>query len=234
MSSLDSIFPSAGQNETQVTAEAYAEILPQVVVLKLVFDGDIIVLALFALFVVLALPRTFVRLFCANILGQGHILWYTSARTLARRRQRQHPSAPGFSADSDKSSDSQSQDSHTLTDHYPASLASARAPRYPAHVRALASYPWLTRVADVLARRMQPGYSVGQFLITQGYSTVFQTLLTLHSNPFTDPGRAGLLASAQIPLVFAFAAKNNLLGWMVGVGYEKVRLAALSVCLRAG
>ncbi|KZP18514.1 hypothetical protein FIBSPDRAFT_920412 [Athelia psychrophila] len=189
--------------------------------MKLVFEGDIIILALFAVFVVLALPRTFARF--SSAWNQGHILWFTSDRTLARRRQRALPSLPATGFGSDKASDdSQSQDSHTLTDHYPSSLTPTSAPRYPSHIRAVSSLPFSSSIANFLARRFRPGFSIGQFLVTQGYSSVLQTILTLHSNPFSDPARAGLVAMAQVPFVFAFATKNNFLGWSLGLGYEKM------------
>ncbi|KAF8880563.1 hypothetical protein BD779DRAFT_1788575 [Infundibulicybe gibba] len=40
--------------------------------------------------------------------------------------------------------------------------------------------------------------------------------------PFTDPVRAGWVAIAQVPFVFAFAAKNSVPGAFLGVGYEKL------------
>lgn len=43
--------------------------------------------------------------------------------------------------------------------------------------------------------------------------------MTLHSIPFNDPGRG---AKSQVPFVFAFRMKNNVFGWCLGLGYEKV------------
>lgn len=91
------------------------------------------------------------------------------------------------------------------------------------HIRAVGSLPYLARIGTFFSRRFRPGFSVGQFLVTQGYSSVIQTILTLHSNPFNDPARAGLVAMSQVPFVFAFGMKNNLFGWCLGLGYEKVR-----------
>ncbi len=34
----------------------------------------------------------------------------------------------------------------------------------------------------------------------------------------------GLVAVAQLPFVFAFAQKNNIVGAILGYGYEKVRI----------
>ncbi|KAF7979311.1 hypothetical protein HWV62_42705 [Athelia sp. TMB] len=203
-------------NVTQLDdAGAASGSLTQAAAMKLVFTGDVVLLALLAFAALLALPRTLAR---ASALG--HVLWYTSPRTLARRRQRARGPSPD--SDSGKESWSGSDNSHTLTDYAPASLASGVAPRYPTHVRALGSLPVLDRLAGVLAARWRPGYSVGQFLLTQAYSTVLTSVLTYHSNIFTDPGRAGLVAMSQVPVVVALAMKNSLPGWAVGVGYEKM------------
>ena len=42
-------------------------------------------------------------------------------------------------------------------------------------------------------------------------------------NPFNDPKRLGWIATAFLPLTVALGTKNNLLGVIVGVSYEKVR-----------
>lgn len=42
------------------------------------------------------------------------------------------------------------------------------------------------------------------------------------SNPFTNPTRAGLVATSQVPLVFVVATKNNIVSALTGYGYEKV------------
>ena len=193
--------------------------LTQAAAIKLALTGDIVLLAFLAVAALLALPRTLARLS-----SLGHVFWHSSPRT-PKRRERTLPPVPG--AGSDKGTWEGSENSHTLTDHYPVSLKSTAAPRYPTHVRAVASLPVLNKIASFFARRWSPGYSLGQFLITQVYSTVLTSILTYRSNVFTDPGRAGLVAMSQLPLIFVLAMKNNVAGWLVGVGYEKVRARRL-------
>ncbi|KAF7968056.1 hypothetical protein HWV62_32077 [Athelia sp. TMB] len=188
--------------------------LTQAAAIKLALTGDIVLLAFLAVAALLALPRTLARV--SNL---GHVFWHSSQRTPTHRK-RTLPPLPG--ADSDKGSWDGSDNSHTLTDHYPVSLKSTVAPRYPTHVRAVASLPVLNKIASFFARRWSPGYSLGQFLITQVYNTVLTSILTYRSNVFTDPGRAGLVAMSQLPLIFVLAMKNNVAGWLVGVGYEKM------------
>ena len=42
------------------------------------------------------------------------------------------------------------------------------------------------------------------------------------SNIFTDGTRTGWVAIAQLPFLFSLAQKNNVLGLIIGCGYEKV------------
>ena len=44
------------------------------------------------------------------------------------------------------------------------------------------------------------------------------------SNPLAEPIRAGFVALSQIPVVVIFGTKNNLVGMLIGFGYERVRL----------
>jgi len=55
------------------------------------------------------------------------------------------------------------------------------------------------------------------YLATLLYPALFQT------NPFTDPVRYGWIGVSQLPFVFALASKNNVLGLLLGVGYEKLQ-----------
>jgi hypothetical protein len=67
-------------------------------------------------------------------------------------------------------------------------------------------------------------YSIGEVLIAGGYGAILASLSAYKSNIFSDPGRTGVVAMSQIPLVFFFAARNNFLGFVLGDVYEKVRL----------
>ncbi|KAF9066485.1 ferric reductase like transmembrane component-domain-containing protein [Rhodocollybia butyracea] len=42
------------------------------------------------------------------------------------------------------------------------------------------------------------------------------------TNAFTDPERFGYITASQLPFVYAFGTKNNVLGMFLGVGYEKI------------
>ena len=46
----------------------------------------------------------------------------------------------------------------------------------------------------------------------------------LYASPVNNIKRAGYVCISQIPVVFALGTKNSLVGWLVGMGYEKVSL----------
>jgi hypothetical protein len=49
------------------------------------------------------------------------------------------------------------------------------------------------------------------------------------SNIFLEADRTGWVAIAQLPFIFALSQKNNLLGWLMGLGYEKVSHFACAI-----
>lgn len=59
------------------------------------------------------------------------------------------------------------------------------------------------------------------------YFSILLFALLYKSSVWTDPGRAGWIAASQLPFLFAFAAKNNMIGWLLGVEYQKVRSSVL-------
>ena len=75
--------------------------------------------------------------------------------------------------------------------------------------------------------RVAPGFSVGQFIIIAVYFACVAYASFYHSNIFTDKRRTGWVATSQMPIVFLFAQKNNVIGSVLGYGYEKVRNSAL-------
>jgi ferric-chelate reductase len=188
---------------------------PPVNNLRLVFNGDIFLLALFACILVLSVPRAFARL--TSGWRQGHILRSVST---GNKRSRKAPSStdayPGKGMDM-KSDVSHTYYSHTnLVQHEKGRASSA----FPHHVPTISSI--FHPIAFLLRRRIVPGFSIGQASILALYSGILHYLSLYKSNVFTDPERTGFVAMSQIPVVFAFATKNNLLGTLIGLGYEKV------------
>jgi predicted ferric reductase len=66
------------------------------------------------------------------------------------------------------------------------------------------------------------GFSTAQLVVMVGYAVLIGIGILLYSNPVTNAKRAGWIALSQLPVQFALAAKNNLVGLLVGKGYEKL------------
>lgn len=67
-----------------------------------------------------------------------------------------------------------------------------------------------------------PGFSVAQAFVVVMYFYAMVYAVFFQSNIITDSNRTGWIAVSQLPLVFAFAQKNNVVGGLLGYGYEKV------------
>lgn len=100
---------------------------------------------------------------------------------------------------------------------------------YPPHVGA--SVRILRPVLRHLRVRVAPGVSMAQMLVMGLYFVVLLYPSFYRSSPFTDPLRAGWVCVGQLAFVFALAAKNNLVGVILGYGYEKVRVDCVYICV---
>ncbi|KAA1477803.1 hypothetical protein DENSPDRAFT_919417 [Dentipellis sp. KUC8613] len=138
-----------------------------------------------------------------------------------------HREASGHSAGTDES--------HTLHSHAQLVLprAGSGSSRRAGRDRGKVKYSPPTRVphwatlvhpllAALLAWRVTPRLSVAQVGVLGAYAGVWAYGGLYRSNPLSDPLRTGYLALSQIPIVVALACKNNVLGVLAGVGYEKL------------
>jgi ferric-chelate reductase len=182
---------------------------------KLVFNGDVLLLAVFFGFVLLSLRRAFARFSCVPEWLQGHTLWSTSPDKWRDRRP--FAEDKGINKKKSKRSQAPHSDMRHLEDRRRPSTTDTCV---PPHAPAISSV--LHPIASPLARRIMPGFSVGQAVILGVYGAILQYESFYKSNIFTDPIRTGFVGTAQIPFVFAFATKNNFMGALVGMGYEKV------------
>lgn len=78
--------------------------------------------------------------------------------------------------------------------------------------------------ASVLHHHVLGNYTVIQVFLMAGYTAAVFYAAFYKSNPIVDASRVGWIIISQIPFVYAFATKNNVIGLLVGVGYEKVRV----------
>ncbi|QRV87155.1 Ferric reductase like transmembrane component [Ceratobasidium sp. AG-Ba] len=84
------------------------------------------------------------------------------------------------------------------------------------------SYLSLLQPVSKLFSARYSGYSVGQFVLLLGYAALMCVAMFLYSSPVNNITRAGYICISQIPVVFALGTKNSLIGWFVGMGYEKL------------
>ncbi|TFK96091.1 ferric reductase like transmembrane component-domain-containing protein [Pterulicium gracile] len=115
----------------------------------------------------------------------------------------------------------------------------ATIPEQPYHAQAYrnsgafsaANYP--TRVPSTIFRTLYPlvslartrvdcGFTMGQLFLLVLYAVLLGYASFYRSNPFTDPVRTGWVATSQLPLVIALGTKNNVIGAMLSVSYEKI------------
>ncbi|KAH9055774.1 hypothetical protein EDB87DRAFT_1779870 [Lactarius vividus] len=191
---------------------------------------DILLLSLFALYVVFTLPRALVRLSQSSEIFNGFFLhsgarcappgrsdstrMLLHANTLRRSGTATIPEPEVHRSDGAHAT---SGGDSEVEDAFPAlvtpSYVPTRMPRWTSVVHPL--------LAHVLNFRVSPGLSLGNLLVLLTYGFIVLYACFFLSNPFKDPNRAAYIAVSQIPIVVALANKSNWLSWLSGVGYEK-------------
>ncbi|KAF6752852.1 ferric reductase transmembrane component [Ephemerocybe angulata] len=92
---------------------------------------------------------------------------------------------------------------------------------FPTHVPAVPA-ALRSLLSASRARGLVPGYSAAQLLVLILYFIVLLYATLYRSNPFIDATRPAWVAVSQIPFVLVMAQKNNVFGWLLGLGYEKL------------
>lgn len=190
MSAYPAMAPAGnGSTHSAATAPAPAAAAPKVNDVQMVYHADILLLALFACFVLASLPRAFARIFAVDW-RKGHFLRSIVPATGAsiRRNQAALTRSNTNVLESEKIY-AESDDSHTLTSHE--NLVKGRAQAgldsAPPHVPAFSTF--LHPVSSILRRRAAPGFSFGQALILCIYSAVLGYLTLYKSNLLSNPKR---------------------------------------------
>ncbi|KAG9311376.1 hypothetical protein JVU11DRAFT_8483 [Chiua virens] len=172
----------------------------------LMYVLDFFIAAIILVFALFNIPRTLVYIANHGIrVLQGHLLHSTT-----RFRIYRYPSGSGSTVKSEKEPG----------DFDIPALESPAARKRPWHFPAYLSlrHP----AASFLQYRALENYTILQVLLMVGYTAAVLFAAFYHANPFAKPSRAGFIITSQIPFVYAFATKNNVVGCLVGVGYEKL------------
>ncbi|KAJ7749260.1 hypothetical protein DFH07DRAFT_555851 [Mycena maculata] len=204
----------------------------------------IVLLALVALVFLFRIPRAFARLWRVSEWTRGHFLGYAPHTGPSLSTGVSFPD-PGLTASGHTKDMDSSQDSHTTYDLKFVNLKAVRSresigPYPPPHMEPTPSL--LRPVVSLLRSRVAPGFSAAQLVVCMGYlGVLLYPSIYMSRGPFIDISRYGYIATSQIPWIFAFGAKNNSLGMLFGMGYEKLnflhrfvaRLAIISANLHS-
>jgi ferric-chelate reductase len=196
---------------------------------RLVFTTTVFLLACFALFAVLSWPRLVTRFSRASEWTRGHFIYHStkSKRQLPSLKRRPTISSP-LEARNEKWRAPNSDDDHTTFSQV--GLVRRQEARdikfsFPPHCRSWSGI--YQKPSAILGIQVSEGYSLGRCILLLSYTTVVLYTALYKCNPFQKYPRAGFVAAAQIPIVFALATKNNIIGRFLSMGYEKVKAAPL-------
>ncbi|KAJ6466914.1 hypothetical protein C8R45DRAFT_838725 [Mycena sanguinolenta] len=180
----------------------------------------ILLLALVALVITVRIPRAFARLWRLSEWTRGHFLGYDSSVATGLPDLPYAGNVAPITIDISKVAGS-SQDSHTYESKFAVPVRRESPGSYPPRIRPAPSFFW--PVVTLMRSRVAPGVSATQILICAGWLGVmlYPSIYT-SKGPFMDIERYGVIAIAQVPIIFALASKNNLLGVFLGMGYEKL------------
>lgn len=190
-----------------------------------VINVTIFILVCFALFAVLSWPRLFTRFSRGSEWTCGHLIYHST------KPQRQLPTVkrrPTIGSRYEKGRAPNSDDDHTTFSHV--GLVRRQATHdvtfsLPPHCRSWSGIHQKT--SAILGIQLSEGYSLGQCIVLLCYSAIIIFASLYRSNPFREYVRTGYVSTAQIPIVFALATKNTIIGKFLAMGYEKARLILL-------
>lgn len=184
----------------------------------LLYQIDLVLISITGLFVVANLPRVIALFGTTSEWFDGHFLHCVPYK----------PSANRSFPPPDSKTEFFSNISHSLQTH--AAFATQRVTEkgtpitmhYPPHIGSCNKF--LRPILTPLRLRISPGFSVAQSFIFFIYFTCLVYATFYGSNIFTDHTRTGWVVIAQLPVLFSLAQKNNVLGLLLGYGYEKVAI----------
>jgi hypothetical protein len=202
--------------------------LPEVDVVGLVTHVDFALMALVALFVLLAVPRILAR-FSRTAEWRGPHILRSALSSSAANSDNYTNGSPKTYAEDDGASIFSARDLNagaTTEDHHYLPSRPAPAPPVapgPAPRRARSYGSFFPGFAAFLRAPAVPGgRPISQLLILLIYFIFVAYALVYKSSPFADGNRAGYVAVSQLPILIALAIKNNPAGMIIGLSYEKV------------
>ncbi|KAJ7678192.1 hypothetical protein DFH06DRAFT_568132 [Mycena polygramma] len=183
-----------------------------------VYHIDIFILALAATVWLFTLPRALARFFWRySEWSNGHFLHHVARPSRAPRVVM----TPRGAYLTTKELDSELSHSHVKHARRVNSKGAPIHVSYPPHVAT--TMPLLRPLTAPLSTRISPGFSFAQLLVLLVYmSVLIYPLFVATTGPFVDFDRPGWIAISQLPFLILFASKNNVLGMMLGHGYNSL------------
>lgn len=236
---------AAAKAKATATAKAAAA-APAINQAMLVYHLDIGLICFAGLIILLALPRMLARLSRLSAWAEGTIFRRVTIASPLFLTQRFDPSKFVSTDEVDVEKDfvnvdvtSSGTHSDTAVNWSTSTLNVSAVNGPPVYMPSWSTlFPW---AYFVLSSKVRPGYSLGYCIILLAYTAVVMYVSLVDVDLFSSPSRLGWVAASQIPVIFILATKNNVLGTLIGMGYEKLnvfhrwagRLAVLAVNLHA-
>jgi hypothetical protein len=226
---------------------------PQLVSIpSFVLQIDAVFLGLFALYVVLTLPRSLIRLFQHSEISKGFFLRSGTAPSHSLRQLVSHTPHDGPGAtkkkpirlpisltspiedklvdkplnDVDVKRHKSGKSQHRAFTIPPSATAPADTKGFFSRRVPPRVLRWMRilhpTVAYALNFRVAPGISIRNLLVFLTYAALIISASLSRPNPLANPHLIGYLAISQVPIALVLAGKTNWLGLACGAGYEKV------------
>ncbi|KAJ4474404.1 hypothetical protein J3R30DRAFT_3707292 [Lentinula aciculospora] len=188
---------------------------------QIVWDIDIILLSVIALLFLLRLPRFLARMYRFSEWTSGLILRNRPyhARTNGRRVQfsigNSNTSLDDFSTDDSHATYQEKAFAQRI------STTGAKAQgSYPPHISNCTTF--FRPLLKLMHSRINTGVSFSHAAMMTVWTGAIVFPAFYMTEAFTDPVRFGWITASQLPFVYAFGTKNNVLGTFLGIGYEKI------------
>lgn len=218
--------------DTSTTAPGYIPAVAQTRHLndvRFVLNTTIFILAFFALSAVLTWPRLLTRFSRGSEWTRGHLIYHSTKPQRRLPVVKRRPTIPrSLETRHEKGRAPNSEDNHTTFSHVGLVHRETHNGKLslPPHCRSWSGI--FQKTSAILGIQLDEDLSLGRCIILLCYSAVVLFASLYKSNPFQDYLRTGYVSTAQIPIVFALATKNNIIGKFLSTGYEKVRASQFS------
>lgn len=215
--SLQNFAASANNNTAADSTAASTDNLDSAV---LVLYVNLFIVAFLSVFILARSFRGLARFHSVSEWSNG--IFLRNVYTVNRNVQTVHRNASVTTHASTSKYGYASDDSHSLAS--PITLRRGGFPatnNYPPHVP---SCPRLFRpLFFPLRYRVTDGFALSQlFIQIIWFGILLFAGLYSSPGPFIDSARAGWVGASQLPFLFIFSAKNNIISMLTGFGYEKL------------